>query len=194
MRKKGELPWFILLLWPVIDKLLRMVYHIRPLRADDSGVICLELRHYKGPPVILSDGTEVKAGDKIIELHLNNSWFKQRRKLNQEASSLPWEVLGRFEQDFNFLAEQIAGGMFEGVTALHGVTFVHAGARRLGFQINELPNTLRKRCIRFYLTGLRQIYGLQPEVEFKAKGEPLEIKEVWLSRAALLRRFVSYYS
>ena len=82
---KGEPPRFVLILWPVIDKLLRAIYHIRPLKADGSGIIHFNLRRYKGPTKILNDGSKVETGDTIIELHLNNDWFKRRRKLNIKA-------------------------------------------------------------------------------------------------------------
>jgi len=75
MRKHRMTPRFVLILWPVIDKLLRVVYHIRPLKADGSSIICLDLRRYKGLTMILNDGSKVKTGDTIIELHLNNAWF-----------------------------------------------------------------------------------------------------------------------
>lgn len=104
-------PRFVLLLWPVIDRLLRMIYHIRPLRADGSGIICVELRRYNGRSITLRDGSEIKAGDRIIEFHMNSAWFKERRKLNLKTSDLPWEVLHSFAQDLSFLAEQIANGM-----------------------------------------------------------------------------------
>ena len=90
---KGEPPRFVLILWPVIDKLLRVIYHIRYLKADGSSIICLELRRYKGSTRILNDGSKVKTGDTIIELHLNNAWFKRRRKLNLKASDRPGNSL-----------------------------------------------------------------------------------------------------
>ena len=166
-----------------------MVYHVKPLRGDGNNIICVKLRRYNARPITLGDGSEIKAGDRIIELHLNNAWFKKRRKLNLKASSLPWEALHCFTQDLSFLAEQIASGMFDRVTALHGTTLLHGGARRLGFQVEELPNTLWKKGAEFYIAGLMQIYFLGTTERFKITVKPVKLKEVWLSRAALLRRY-----
>jgi len=130
---KSVPPRFVLILWPVADRLLKVIHPIRPLKADDSGIICLDLRHYKGPTRVLNDGSKVETGDTIIELHLNNAWFKRRRKLNLRASQSPREFLGCFAQDLHLLAQQIAGGMFGNITALHGITLLHVAARRLGF-------------------------------------------------------------
>lgn len=76
-----------------------------------------------------------------------------------------------------------------GVTALHSSTLLHIGARRLGFQVEELPDTLWKRGAQFYMAGLMQIHHLGVREGFKVIGKPLELKEIWLSRAAFLRRY-----
>jgi hypothetical protein len=189
VRKNRVPPRFILPLWPVIDKLLRLIYHIRPLKADDSSIVRFNLRHYKGPTKILNDGSEVKTGDTIIELHLNNAWFKRRRQLNLKASQSPQEFLGCFTQDLRFLAQQVANGMFGDITALHGITILHVAARRLGFQVDELPDSLWNKGARFYMAGLMQVYHLRGDEVSGLREKPWEPKEVWLSKAALLTRY-----
>jgi len=186
---KGEPPLFVLLLWPVVDRLLRSIYHIKPLKADGSGIICFDLRCYKGPIRVLNDGSKVRTGDTIIELHLNNAWFKRKRKLNLRASQSPREFLGCFAQDLHFLAQQITSGMFGNITALHGSTLLDVAARRLGFQVDKLPDSLWKKGGRFYMAGLMQVYHLRGDKVSRLREKPWELKEVWLSRAALLTRY-----
>jgi hypothetical protein len=186
---KAVPPRFVLILWPVADRLLRVIYHIRPLKADDSGIMRFNLRHYKGPTKVLNDGSQVRTGDIIMELHLNNAWFKRGRKLNLRASQSPREILGYFAHDLHFLAQQIASGVFGNITALHGSTILHVAARRLGFQVDELPDSLWKKGARFYMAGLMQVYHLRAGEAPKRREKPLELKEVWLSRAALLTRY-----
>ncbi len=186
---KSVPPRFVLVLWPVADRLLRVIHHIRPLKADDSGIIRFNLRHYKGPTRVLNDGSKVKTGDTIIELHLNNNWFKGRRKLNLKASQSPREFLGCFAQDLHLLAQQVANGMFGNITALHGSTILHVAARRLGFQVDELPDSLWKKGARFYMAGLMQVYHLRGDEVSGLREKPWELKEAWLSRTALLTRY-----
>jgi hypothetical protein len=189
MRKRRVPPWFLLILWPVVDRLLRMIYRIRPLKADDSGIIHFNIRHYKSSTKILADGSEVKTGDRIIELHLNNAWFKKRRELNLRALQSPREFLGCFAQDLQFLAQQVASGMFGNITALHGSTTLHVAARRLGFQVDELPDSLWKKGARFYMAGLMQVYHLRRDEVPGLREKPWKLKEVWLSKAALLTKY-----
>ena len=186
---KSVPPRFVLILWPVADRLLRVIYHTRPLRADDSGIIRFNLRHYKGLTRVLNDGSKVKTGDTIIELHLNNAWFKRRRKLNLKASQSPREFLGCFAQDLHILAQQIVSGRFGNITALHGSTLLHVAARRLGFQVDELPDSLWKKGACFYMAGLMQVYHLRGDEVSGLREKPWELKEVWFSRAALLPRY-----
>lgn len=180
-------PRFLLWLWPAIDSFLRKVYHLTPLRGSNS-ILCLKLRCYHGHPISLGDGSEVKSGDRIIELHLNSAWFKEKRRLNLRTTSLPWQVLRSFARDLSLLAEQMASGKLGSAKALHGCTLLDAGAKRLGFQIEEVPDTCRKRWTRFYLAGLIQIYHLRGQQGFKVD-KPWELKEAWLSRKALLEQY-----
>jgi hypothetical protein len=173
----------------VADRLLRVIYHIRPLKDDDSNIIRFNLRHYKDPTRVLNDGSEVKTGDIIIELHLSNDWFKRRRNLNLSASQSPREFLGCYAQDLHLLAKQVASGRFGNITALHGITILHVAARRLGFQIDELPDNLWKKGARFYMIGLMQVYHLRGDEVSGLREKPWELKEVWLSRAALLTKY-----
>jgi len=186
---KSVPPRFVLVLWPVADRLLRVISRIRPLKADDSGIMRFNLHRYKGPARVLNDGSKVKTGDIIIELHLNNDWFKRRRKLNLSASQSPREFLGCFAQDLRLLAQQIASGMFGDIAALHGITLLHVAARRLGFQVDELPDSLWKKGARLYMVGLMQVYHLRGDEVSGLREKPWELKEIWLSRAALLTRY-----
>jgi len=186
---KSVPPRFVLIFWPVADRLLRVIYHTRPLRADDSGIMRFNLHHYKGPTKVLNDGSKVKTGDTIVELHLNNAWFKRRRNLNLSAAQSPREFLGCFAQDLRLLAQQVVSGMFGNVAALHGITFLHVAARRLGFQVDELPDSLWKKGARFYMAGLMQVYHLRGDEVSGLREKTWELKEVWLSRAALLTKY-----
>jgi hypothetical protein len=186
---KSVPPRFVLVLWPVADRLLRVIHHIRPLKADDSGIIRFNLHHYKGPTKVLNDGSKVKTGDTIIEVHLNNDWFKRRRNLNLSASQSPREFLGCFAQDLHLLAQQIASGMFDNIAALHGITLLHVAARRLGFQIDELPDSLWKKGASFYMAGLMRGYHLRGDEVSGLREKHWELKEIWFSRAALLSKY-----
>jgi hypothetical protein len=184
-------PAFVLILWPVVDKCLRAISRTKPVRADDSGIIRFSLHRYKGPIRVLNDGSEVKSGDRVIELHLNNVWFKRRRNPYLSVSRSPREFLGCFAQDLQILAQQISSGTFGDIAALHGSTLLYVAASRLGFQVDGLPDSLWKKGARFFMAGLMQVYHLRGEEAAGLREKPWELKEVWLSRAALLNKYGS---
>jgi peptidoglycan-N-acetylglucosamine deacetylase len=182
-------PRFILIFWPVVDRVLRAIYQIRPLRGDDSSIVRYKLRRYKGAAKVLNDGSSVKTGDTIIELHLNNDWFRRRRKLNLKASQSPREFLDCFAQDLRFLAAQLNDGPFSSITALHGSTMLNVAARRLGFQVDKVPDTLWNKGARFYMSGLMQVYHLRGSEALELKEKTWKLGEIWLSRATLMARY-----
>jgi hypothetical protein len=155
-----------------------------------SGIVAVEVRRNNGHTFTLTDGSEIKARDTILELHINNNWFKQRHKLNLTTSRLARDMLVSFAHDLGILAKEFDNGIFDNVAALHGCTHLGIAARRLGFQVEELPNTLWKRFAQFYICGLVQVYGPRRSEAFRSN-KPLELKEVWLSKPELLRRYGS---
>jgi hypothetical protein len=182
-------PGVVLPLWPLIDYLLCRYHHIKPL-CGGGGIMAIELRHYYKNTLTLADGSEIRTGDTILELHMNNHWFKERRKLNLTISQLTPQILASFAQDLSILARKINDGIFGNVTALRGCTHLDSGARRLGFQVEAFPNTVWKKWAQFYLAGLVQIYDPRRK-EASRSNKPLELKEVWLSKRELLRRYGS---
>lgn len=184
-------PRYIRTLWPVVDKCLRTISQSKPVRTDDTGIIRYDLHRYKGPTKALNDGSEIETGDTIIELHLSNAWFKRRRNLYLSASQSPREFLGCFAQDLGILAQQISTGIIGDIAALHGNTLLYVAARRLGFQVDDLPDSLWKKAARFYMAGLMQAYHLRIGGVSELREKHWELKEVWFSRVALLNKYGS---
>jgi hypothetical protein len=121
---------------------------------------------------------------------MNNNWFKERHKLNLTTSQLLRQIFTSFTMDLSILARKINDGIFGDVAALHGCTHLGSGARRLGFQVKELPNSTWKKWAQFYLAGLVQVYDPRRNKASRSN-RPLELKEVWLSKPELLRRYGS---
>ena len=191
---KNMPPRFALILWPVVDKCLRTISRTKPVRADGSGIIRFNIHRYKGPTKLLNDGSEVKSGDRIIELHLDNVWFKRRRNLYLSVLQSPQEFLGCFAQDLQILAQQISRGTFGDIAALHGSTLLYVAARRLGFQVEELPDSLWKKGARFYMAGLMHVYHLRGDAVLGLRVKTWQLKEVWFSRATLLSKYGSKHT
>jgi len=174
---------------PVIHKLFTMALGVKPL-ARSGSVICVEPRRHKGSVVRLMDGCEVRPGDHVIKLHFDNAWFNEKRQSGlTPRSSVPFGLFHYFKDDFRLLAAQMTDGKYSDVIALYGWTVLHAPAKRLGFQVIDLPNTLRTKLAQFYIIGLMHAYHILWCREYNVSQRPLQVKAVWLSRAELLRLY-----
>lgn len=184
-------PRFLLWLWPFLDRILSKWLSIKPLREDKIGIISIELRRHRSQSVRLDDGTIITPGDLLIELHMNNAWFlHNRRRLTDSVNEVFWRVASAFAEDLRYLARQLAEGRFAAdANALHGITMLHSPARRLGFTIMELPNSLRRRLTTFYLNGLRQIYYFREGKEYRRQRKPPALNEVWMSKSRLFEKY-----
>jgi len=173
---------------PAIHKLFTIALDVKPLGGSGS-IICIELRRHKGCAVKLKDGCEVRPGDHVIKLHLNNAWFNKKRQSSRARLIPPWGIIHYFKNDLRLLAAQMADGKYSDVIALYSWTVLHAPIKRSGFQVTDLPNTLRTRLAQFYIIGLMQIYHIRGYREYNTSHRPLQVKAVWLSRAKLLRLY-----
>jgi len=179
-------------LLPIIHRLCTLVLGVRSL-GRSGGIILIELKKYRGGTIKLSDGCEVKDGDRVIKLHLDNAWIADRRQsgLRTATTALPRGVGRCFRDSFKLLAAQVADGSYGNVVAVCGWTVLHKGARKLGFQVFELPGTLRVRLAHFYITSLMRFYNIRGEGRYKSSRERLQVKAVWLSRDEFLKLYHS---
>jgi len=183
-------PRFVLWLWPFLDSIFSWWLGIKPLRKDNTGTINIELRRYRGRPVEIDDVGEIKPGDLVIEVHLNNAWFVHRRKATNSPAEAIWELVSAFSDDLRYLAQQLVEGKFSPeIKAIHGVTLLHAASRRVGFTVLELPDSSWKRLAWFYLIGLMQTYNWQGAKRLAVGTKPLVVKEMWMSRLKLLEKY-----
>jgi len=177
---------------PVVHRIYSVAVGVKSL-GGNSSLICIELGHHKGGTVRLSDGCEVRDGDPIIKLHLDNAWITEKRESGwgQRAIDWPRGVMRYFGEAFRLLAAQVANGKYGDIVAVYGWTALHAPARRFGFQVIDLPNTIRTKLARFYIISLMQFYHIRGQERYKPSRKCLKVKAIWLSRAEFLRLYGS---
>jgi hypothetical protein len=178
-------------LLPIINKVHTIVLGIKPL--ERNSIICVEVRRHKGCPIKLQDGCEVKLGDPVIKLHLNNAWIaeKWRSSSGSGRKSFPGGLVYYFKEGLQLLATEVANGKYGSIVAVYGWTAFHTHAKRLGFQVIDLPNTLRIKLARLHITALMQTHHIPWFRKHTASRESVRVKAIWLSRAELLRVYGS---
>jgi hypothetical protein len=174
-------------LLPVINRVHSVVLGIR--RLERKSIICVEVRRHKGCPTKLRDGCEIKPGDPVIKLHFNNAWINEKRKSStgSERRIFPRGFGYYFKDGLHLLAGEIADGKYDSIVAIYGWTAFHAQAKRFGFQVIDLPGTLRTKLARLHITALMEAHRIPWFRRHTSSRESVKVKGIWLSRAELLR-------
>ena len=174
-------------LLPIINKVHAMVLGIKTL--ERHGIICVEVRRHRGRPIKLEDGCEVKAGDPVIKLHFDNAWIDEKRRSSSGSGSrvFPRGFGNYFKEGLQLLAAEMAHGKYDGIVAVYGWTAVHAQAKRFGFQVVDLPDTLRVKLAQLHITALMQSQSIPWLRRYSTSRKSVQVKAVWLSRGELLR-------
>lgn len=144
----------------------------------------IEVRNHRGRPVTLRDGTEVRSGDRIVELHLAN------RSVAGDATSRGWspfQTLTRTGADLALVDRLVQRGSLGPVRALHAVSLLAPALGRLGFMTVSLEHSARSRLLRFYLVGLLAIYHPDGWRGARRASERAWPYEAWMSIAELAR-------
>lgn len=174
-------------LLPIINRIHATVLGVRPLAKN--SIMSVEVGRHKGCPIRLPDGCEVKPGDRVIKLHLNNTWIAEKLRSASRSGKMDFpRNFGRhFQEGLQALATEVASGKYGSIVAIYGWTAFHTHARRCGFMVIDLPNTLRTRLARLHVAALMD----EHRVPWLAKRFPsrryMDIKAIWLSRGELLR-------
>ena len=176
---------------PLINRVHAIAFGIKPL--ERNSLICVELRRHKGCTVKLSDGCKVKPGDPVIKLHFNNAWINEKKRSNSglEKKVFPRRFVSYSKEGLQLLAREVADGKYSDVVAVYGWTAFHTHAARLGFQVIDLPNTLRMKLARLHIAALMQAHRVPWLTKFTPSPKSIRVKAVWLSRAELLRIYGS---
>jgi len=179
-------------LLPVIRKIYNTAKGIRSI-GGSGGMITVELRRHNGETVRLPDGCEVRSGDPVLKVHLDDAWITEKRSSGWGQRTINWPrgVMRYFKEGFQLVASQIASGKYGEVVAVYGWTVLHAPARRFGFQVIDLPNNLRTKLARVYIGAMMEYYNIRGRKRYKSSRERLKVKAVWLSREEFLRLYRS---
>jgi hypothetical protein len=172
---------------PIINKVHTMALGIKPL--ERNSIICIEVRRHKGCSIKLEDGSEIRPGDPVIKLHFNDAWIAERLRSSSGSGirGYPRGLFYYFKDGLQLLATEVADGKYGGIVALYGWTVFHAHASRLGFQVIDLPNTLRIKLARLHIAALMQSHHVPWLKKHVTSRKFVKVKAVWLSRAELLR-------
>jgi MFS family permease len=176
----------IMRFWTFWERLSRAALGIRPIPGLPHGLFHARFtRYHRREPLVLPDGTVLRRGDRLLELH-----FANRSLRDAALRQTPWQLLQMMSEDLRALAAWLQTAANADVRAIYGVTLLSRAAPRLGFTVRPRPRTLWTRADQIFMTGLLILYhprGRERLLQGKTYGSPP--CEVWMSRASLLARY-----
>jgi hypothetical protein len=147
------------------------------------------VKPHRGRPLILADGTDIKPGDPIGVIHLNNERASALHGSRPGARRVGLAARRAFHASLEALAEHARrSSRYRPLKAFTAATIFHRGTERMGFEVRPLSRPLLSRIVAAYERGLLALFH---PLGRRRLGRPrfAEAREIWISRDDLLRRY-----
>jgi hypothetical protein len=149
-------------------------------------------RVHRGPEVTLSEGLVVRTKDPVVELHLDNDRVRELMEETGGGRRFAARFLHAGKEGLSEVARRAAEGSiadFVAITANTPGRFAPV-ARSLGYDLVELPRTRKYRTIAWIQRGVLKRYDPDSYARIPADSPELFPVEVWMSKEALLARYL----
>ncbi|MFD2116417.1 polysaccharide deacetylase family protein [Paenibacillus yanchengensis] len=144
--------------WLAYEKMFHKVFRLKQVGTSQQPVMHYRVITYKGEQVELQEGTNLKKGDDVIELHFDNKLLSGIALRSKTPIAAALRLLREVEGALPQLADQVkVDTTASRAKAVYGVTMIHKGADRLGFMIKPLSQNLFSYISKVYLHVLMRV-------------------------------------
>ena len=182
---------FSRLYWDLLERLFAWHWRVDDITPDGDELLRLNRVPYRGDPLELADGTVVRDGDLLAEIHLNRRTIA---RINAEATTRLGQGMAfrrALLRALKLLAEYIDHEpMYADIVALRGTSMFYESAHRVGFERHDLPPSWWYRLMNWYLGRLMVRDHREGEAR---RGEGYRRLRtpglIWMSRRALQEKY-----
>src|SRR5579875_2925292 len=119
--------------WRMWEHSFHKVFGLEPIKPGEEHLFFIAKRTYLGRRFTV-DGMVVKPFDKVIELHMNNDLLAEVLRSESQLVGIAVRLINEAKKSLPLLAEAISQKQFASISVVYGVTFIHRGIQRFGFQ------------------------------------------------------------
>lgn len=176
--------------WRVLDFIYQHLNRLEYVDKENGNIFRIVFCKYRGSKLVTRDGIEINKGDYIIKLHIHNlKLTKMLKGINNEArlglttlkivrASLPQLAI--------FITQHPKG---KEAKAIVGTTFLHRGVDKLGFDVANVPVSIKIKIKNRYLKLLLSLIHPNGLARLKTKSNELILKRVYISKEFLLNKY-----
>jgi hypothetical protein len=171
-------------LFAFIERVDRRRLGIRPVRR--RGIAGLSLRRHRGPDVVLRDGTRIREGHLIGDIHMDNARIFE--EVAAGAGQARLADIGRADARalVRWRRKQPPG---QQPVAFYGATILWPLMRRMGAEVREREQTNRVKWEDWYLRGVLRRWSRHGDARLELGRGELRTMECWISAAEFERRY-----
>ncbi|MDQ0110781.1 polysaccharide deacetylase family protein [Paenibacillus harenae] len=180
-------------LWLMWEKAYHVMFRLKQV-GESAPTFYYRVTKYNGEPIDLEEGSRVVKGDHVAELHLDNKMLSGIAMQAKTPLAAGIKMLREIEHALPQLADQLAeDSEAKDIKAVYGVTMIHRGADRLGFEIFHLPEGWFARSTRVYLKILMSVLTNKPRTLKKKQSQNREAfsPRMLLMPASTIRRYAT---
>lgn len=179
-------------IWLLWEKAFVLMFRIVPVN-EKNTLFKLRVRQYTGDQVIqFGDGGELRKGDRIAELHLDNELLFKLSSTSRSMMHLTVQLIRRTEELMPQIRELMQYNPdFHDVKGLYGITLIHRGTQQFGFTVIDLPKGVFSLFTRIYLRLLLLVLHPQGKQRLKSRSDHLVPKIIAISKQELISRYIA---
>ncbi|KAA9005369.1 polysaccharide deacetylase family protein [Paenibacillus spiritus] len=190
--REGRLSFGKMLLvwcWLMWEKAFQFMFRLKTV-SPENPFFHYRLRSYSGDTIEMGEGSVLKKGDRIVELHFDNRRLFELGVSSRSEAQLAIRMIRYTQKELPDLAEIIASSEeLASAKALYGVSMINRGPEKFGFLVTDLPDGLFAKSTRVYLRILLSVIHPSGGNRLKRRADALVPKTMLMPITDLLRSY-----
>ncbi|MCF6095205.1 hypothetical protein L1765_14675 [Microaerobacter geothermalis] len=177
--------------WGILDQIYYLCNRLEYVSQKDN-IFRVRLLKYRGPNLTLSDGTVIRSNDSLLKIHLHNQRLMKEMLSIKDGNQRAFYVYKQVKQSMpglaQYLDQHIHSHVIKGIV---GISILHRGAARLGFDVQEITNEWYKRYKLMYMKPMLILCHPEGRLRWTKRKDELVPKYIVMSKELLFNKYLT---